>query len=74
MNSISNHRMATSRDANGDRARAKKRFGARGAVLVEYSLVLAFVAVPAVMGIIYGGALMVRDYRIGRDAILQSTP
>lgn len=52
----------------------RRRVRARGAVLVEYSLVLAFVAVPAVLGIIYGGTLMLRDYQTGRDAILRSNP
>jgi hypothetical protein len=56
------------------KAKVRARARRRGAVLVEYSLVLAFVAMPTVAGIIAGGVSMLREYRAGRDAMLQSNP
>jgi Flp pilus assembly pilin Flp len=48
--------------------------GTRGAVLVEYALLLVGIAVPVVAGIITAGAIMLTQYQTGRDAILQPYP
>lgn len=48
--------------------------GTRGAVLVEYALLLVGVAVPTVIGLVAGGSIMLQKYQEGRDAILQSYP
>ena len=46
----------------------------RGAVLVEYSLVLVAVGLPAVAGISAGGVSMYQNYQNCRSAMLQSNP
>jgi Flp pilus assembly pilin Flp len=48
--------------------------GTRGAVLVEYALLLVGVAIPVVAGIITAGAIMLAQYQSGRDSILQPYP
>ena len=49
-------------DSKLARIKSKARWHG-GAVLVEYSLILAFVAVPAIIGIIAGGVSMLNEYR-----------
>jgi Flp pilus assembly pilin Flp len=46
----------------------------RGAVLVEYSLVLVAVGLPAVAGISAGGYSMYQQYKTCRSAMVQSSP
>ncbi len=53
---------------------AKLRRNQLGAVVVEYALLLAFVAVPTVAGLTAGGVIMLKGYRTGRDAMLKPTP
>jgi hypothetical protein len=50
---------------------ARKR---RAAVLVEYALLLTFVAIPTMMGIAAGGIRMLQSYRNSRSMILAPTP
>lgn len=47
---------------------------ARGAVLVEYAFLLLAVAVPAMAGFVAGGAALLREYRVARDAVVEATP
>jgi hypothetical protein len=46
----------------------------RGAVIVEYSLLLVLFAVPVMMGVAAGGAAMLRDYQKVRQTIVESGP
>lgn len=52
--------------------RAKSRH--RGAVLVEYALLLTFFAVPVCAGMVAGGVQVLNGYRTTRDAVLQPWP
>ncbi|HRG95023.1 MAG TPA: hypothetical protein PLR99_02170 [Polyangiaceae bacterium] len=47
---------------------------ARGAVLVEYALLLTFVAIPTMMGITAGGVKMLADYRSSRTTLMAPIP
>lgn len=55
------------------RARAR-RARHRGAVLVEYALLLTFLAVPTIAGLTYGGVLMLQNYRASRNEMLRPFP
>ena len=46
----------------------------RGAVMVEYALLLSFVAVPIVIGLTAGGKVMLTLYKNSRDYTLLPTP
>lgn len=46
----------------------------RGAVLVEYALLLTFFAVPTIAGLTYGGVLMLQNYRASRNEVLRPFP
>lgn len=46
----------------------------RGAVLLEYALVLSAVVVPTMLGASLAGVKMLSDYRIQRDHVMRSTP
>ena len=46
----------------------------RAAVLVEYALLLSFVAVPTMAGVTLGGIRMLASYRSARQMILAPTP
>ena len=46
----------------------------RAAVLVEYALLLTFVAIPTMMGITAGGLTMLASYRASRAQIQAPTP
>lgn len=46
----------------------------RGAVLVEYTLLLTAFAIPAMMGIAAGGVAMMKDYQEARDSLLLPFP
>jgi hypothetical protein len=48
--------------------------GKRGAVMVEYSFLLAFVFVPISVGISAGGKRMIQEYRLTRGWVLKNTP
>ena len=48
--------------------------GRRGAVMVEYALVLAFVAAPAMAGIFAAGGKMLTNYPTMRTHIVSSVP
>jgi hypothetical protein len=54
--------------------RSSKRAGQRGAVIVEYALLLTFVAIPTVMGIVAGGVAMLKDYQEARSLLLRTFP
>ncbi|HVJ94738.1 MAG TPA: hypothetical protein VM580_33355 [Labilithrix sp.] len=46
----------------------------RGAVLVEYALLLTAFALPTMLGIAVGGMKMLTEYRDARDLILKPFP
>lgn len=52
----------------------KSRAKRRGAVLVEYALLLTAFAIPAMMGIAAGGVAMMKDYQEARDNLLRPFP
>lgn len=52
------------------KAKAKRR----GAVLVEYALLLTAFAIPAMMGITAGGVAMMKDYQAARQQLLMPFP
>jgi len=54
--------------------RSKSRAKRRGAVLVEYALLLTAFAIPAMMGIAAGGVAMMKDYQEARDNLLRPFP
>lgn len=53
------------------RRRARNQLGA---TLVEYALLLTFVAVPAIVGFTLGGYITLRTYRHARNHLLLPTP
>jgi len=46
----------------------------RGAVLVEYTLLLTAFAIPVMMGLAAGGVAMMKDYQSARDNIIRPFP
>jgi Flp pilus assembly pilin Flp len=46
----------------------------RGAVMVEYALLLTFVAIPTVAGLTAGGVVLYNGYVAERDRLLMPTP
>lgn len=64
--------------AKGDHVSTAKRTSGRskrrGAVMVEYSLLLALVGMPAVAGMYAGGKAMVQSYLAVRNSVLSTTP
>jgi hypothetical protein len=56
------------------KARRSRRARRRGAVLVEYALLLTFFAVPTIAGLTAGGILMLQHYRASRDEVLRPFP
>lgn len=54
--------------------RRSSRAKRRGAVLVEYALLLTAFAIPAMMGIVAGGAAMMKDYKDARTQLLRPFP
>jgi Flp pilus assembly pilin Flp len=56
------------------RERNKAKARRRGAVLVEYTLLLTLIAIPSMMGIAAGGAAMLKDYTRARDQLLMPFP
>ena len=75
MNPNASHR-SYANHANRQRGarRALRRNGARGAVAVEYAMLLVMVAIPTVVGIIADGVNLLKDYKTGRSAILAPSP
>lgn len=43
-------------------------------MLVEYAFLLTAFAIPAIMGIVAAGVLMVKDYRDARAQLLRPLP
>jgi len=62
--------MSRSESQRGRRSRARRR----GAVLVEYALLLTAFAIPAMMGIVAGGVAMMKDYQEARAQLLRPFP
>ena len=58
----------------GSRSRGLFARRPRGAVLLEYALVLSAVVVPTMLGASLAGVKMLSDYRIQRDHVMRSTP
>jgi Flp pilus assembly pilin Flp len=54
--------------------RSNMRKSSRGAVLVEYALLLTFFAVPVIGGITAAGASLLNQYRTARAEILNPMP
>jgi hypothetical protein len=54
--------------------RSRRIASARGAVLVEYALLLVAVAIPTMIGIGLGGVKMYASYQRERALMLQNTP
>ncbi len=46
----------------------------RGAVMVEYAVLLMGVGMPAAAGIVAGGTKMLREYHAARDMLLLPIP
>jgi Flp pilus assembly pilin Flp len=46
----------------------------RGAVLVEYALLLVAVGVPTLAGLMYGGTQMYQNYLTARESMLSPFP
>ncbi len=55
------------------RKRLSRRFGARGAAMVEYGLLL-FIAAPVITGITAGGMRLFNQYTTVRAAIVNPLP
>lgn len=53
---------------------AKRRSRNRGAVMVEYAFLLAFVAMPGAVAIIYAGANLHKSYIDTRAEVLAPAP
>lgn len=51
-----------------------RRRSLRAAVLVEYALLLTFVAIPTLMGVTAGGIKMLADYRSARATLMSTVP
>ena len=56
------------------RQRLGTRWGSRGAVMVEYAFLLAFVFIPLSVGCVEGGKEMIKQYRLFRGWILKNSP
>lgn len=52
----------------------RTRKARRGAVMVEYALLLVAVGIPAMVGLGLGGQQMYKNYLKGRNAILWPMP
>lgn len=46
----------------------------RGAVLVEYALLLTFFAVPVCAGMVAGGIVVLEGYKVTRERVLRPWP
>lgn len=46
----------------------------RGAVMVEYAFLLAFVFIPLSVGIVEGGKVLIKNYRLTRGWVLKNSP
>lgn len=46
----------------------------RGAVMVEYAFLLAFVFIPLSIGIVEGGKILIKNYRLTRGWVLKNSP
>ena len=73
-----NFLVARNMDRKGDVPTATPRRSltreAGGAIVVEYTMILVFVALPLVAGLTAGGVMMLREYRLARDLILLPVP
>jgi hypothetical protein len=54
--------------------RSSKRTRRRGAVIVEYAFLLTAIAIPAMAGIVIGGAAMLKNYQEARGLLLRTFP
>lgn len=52
----------------------RRRARSRGAVLVEYALLLTAVAIPVMAGLAAGGVAMAKDYKKVREHLLRPFP
>ena len=63
-------------DQNAERAKARVKARRRsiGAVMVEYALLLTFVAIPTVVGLTAAGVILYNAYLAERRHLLYPTP
>jgi Flp pilus assembly pilin Flp len=54
--------------------RRRSRARRRGAVMVEYALLLTFFAVPVMVGMTAAGVKMLDNYRTARSTLLRPFP
>ena len=67
--------METRNMTNGKRVARKSAWrDTRGAVMVEYALLLTFVAVPTVVGLTAAGVSLLKGYIAERNHLLFPTP
>jgi Flp pilus assembly pilin Flp len=67
--------MKTRNMTKGKRAARKSAWrDTRGAVMVEYALLLTFVAVPTVVGLTAAGVTLLKNYITQRNHLLYPTP
>lgn len=64
----------TNGSMSGKLRASRARARSRGAVLVEYALLLTFFAVPVIAGVTAGGIQMLNNYRSVRAQILMPNP
>lgn len=53
---------------------SRKTLSTRGAVMVEYAFLLAFVFIPLSIGIVEGGKILINNYRLTRGWVLKNSP
>ena len=54
--------------------RSGRKQHSRGAVMVEYAFLLAFVFIPLASGVTAGGVQALKDYRLTRGWVLKNAP
>jgi Flp pilus assembly pilin Flp len=68
-------RNMTNRKQAASKSRRKSAWrDTRGAVMVEYALLLTFVAIPSVIGLSIAGVQLLKGYIAERDHLLYPTP
>jgi Flp pilus assembly pilin Flp len=68
------HKQPTSGNTVRRPARARMSRKTRGAVMVEYAFLLAFVAVPTAIGCVAGGLKLLKNFQTVQAYMLDSSP
>lgn len=73
---VSRHALARSAasESCANRSSGRLRARSRGAIMVEYALLLVAVGVPTVAGVTLAGVKMFDQYGKARTAIIQANP